>query len=332
VNGIFACQKTFLEEAIWKDVPWEDDLPAKIPFDYLVDVLSDILSFIQQATCISGSPTTATTPPSARPHQILLQKKLLERLETVKGLGEAWHTKYSNPLYQIPPKMTPPASPVGGNSPELLVPPFQTVLYSTDMYRAYDFCIYTTTLILLFMLYEELSHDLDPSLQYPSIALQALFPKISLQSLVRDIRRCTEYMLLDIHGSRGYIVLMFPATVAYFASDKDSSEAKWLQDVYKRHASSSGFGFGDSALDQVTPLSSWMENCKESRPLAYPYSQDLEQLPPQNLFTLETTQPFQQEDAAFPSAIAQPVSDTSIMLESLKEEDARFRVSENQLC
>ena len=79
-------------------------------------------------------------------------------------------------------------------------------------------------------------------------------------------------MLLDIHGSRGYIVLMFPATIAYFASGKGSPEAKWLHDVCKRHATSCGFGFGDFALDQITPLSLWMEDCKERRQMARLFS------------------------------------------------------------
>ena len=262
-NGIFACQKTFLEDSTWKDVPWEDDLPAKTPFDYLVDVLSDIPSYLQQVTCNFNNPTTATPQGVQQNDLAVLQEKLLDHLKAVKSLKETWNVKYSDPIWPVSPKGISPTSSENHLNP--IEPPFQTALYFTDMQRAYDFCIYNVALILLIMLYDRVSNDLDPRSPYPGAALQTLLPRMSLQSIIQDICRCTEYMLLDIHGSRGYIVLMFPATVAYLASEKHSSEAKWLRDVCSRNADSSGFGFGEFALDQITPLKLWMDYCKKRR-------------------------------------------------------------------
>ena len=204
----------------------------------------------------------AVTTPSAQHNDLaVLQEELLDHLKTVKSLWETWHVKYSDPVWPVSPKATVPENSENHQTP--IEAPFQTVLYFTDMNRAYEFCIYNVALILLIMLYEQVSNDLDTLSPYPRAALQALLPEKSLRSIIQDICRCTEYLLLDIHGSRGYIVLMFPATVAYLASEKNSPEAAWLRDVCSRNADSSGFGFGDFALDQITPLRLWMDYCKK---------------------------------------------------------------------
>ena len=231
-------------------------MPAKTPFDYFVDILSDVPYFLQEVmrnSDFSGLPTPPSSIP--QPDYNWLQENLLQRLERLKELHDLWIEKYAKPIWSTSPIAQTLRGPVEA--------PFETVLYFSDMFRAWDFCTYTTTLMLTMMLYEQVSHDLDSSLPYPSPVIQSLFPYTSLQRLINDMCRCTEYLLLDAHGSRGYIVFMFPATVAYFASDKGSLEAKWLYDICKRHAGSSGFGFGDFALDQVMPLSMWMDEYKK---------------------------------------------------------------------
>ena len=288
-NGIFACQRTFLEEPKWKDVPWEGDLPSKTPFDYLVDAFSNVPSYLQQATSnLSFFLPTASSLFSPI-NQARLQQQILEHIKTVRDLRVTWQAKYPNPVWETSPKITPPATPMDGSSQHVTEAPFQTVLYFTDMYRAYELLIYNTTLILLIMLYEQVSLDLDPSLPYPNKTLQTLFPNMSLQSLIQDICRCTEYMLLDIHGSRGYISLMLPATIGYFASERESAEARWLRDVCKRHAGSSGFGFGDFSLDLRTPLSMWMDDWKKRRRSVQSFTPEPELLTPRGLVVPVTT-------------------------------------------
>lgn len=231
------------------------------PFDYLVDILSDTPYFLQQVTSDQTSATIRTR--NTQQDNILLQQQLIERLEKVKMVLETWHVKYSSPLQTRPPQKPSQTISHGRSTEDTLEPPYASVLYFTDMYRAYDYIIFKTALILLMMLYECVTHDIDPSLPYPSAVLQEILPDTTLQSLAQDICRCTEYLLLPAHGSRGYIVLTFPASVAYFAIDKNCPEAKWLYDVCSRNAGGSGFGFGTSVLERVTPLSAWMHDCKE---------------------------------------------------------------------
>lgn len=189
-----------------------------------------------------------------RPSKETLQKQLLERIQALKGIREAWHIKYSSPVWPVP---ITSVSSLGSDS---VRPPFDASFHFTDISRAYDYCIFNMTLILCFLLYQDLSSG---NLQPVEDTLPDLYSNGTIQNLARNICRCTDFLCLDEHGSRGYIILQLPATIAYLAVDKDSPEAQWLYDVCKRHARSSGFGWGDFAMDQVTPLSQWMASCRD---------------------------------------------------------------------
>lgn len=163
-----------MEDEKWKNVPWEDDPLAKTPFDFLVDVLSDIPYFLQQVT---SDYTLATSGPAkSQQDNILLQQQHIERLETVKVVLERWHVKYSSPLQIRPPQDPSRMISEVRSTQNTVEPPYASVLYFEDMYRAYDYIISKTTLILLMMLYECVAQDIDPSLPYPSAVLQEILP------------------------------------------------------------------------------------------------------------------------------------------------------------
>ena len=198
--------------------------------------------------------TPSATGSPVRPCKEALQKQLLERIQALKGIQETWHIKYSSPVWPVPIIST---SSQGSDS---ISPPFDASLYFTDIFRANDYCVFNMTLIFCFLLYQDLSSG---NVQPVEDTLPGLFPNGTIQNLARNICRCTDFLCLEEHGSRGFINLSLPATIAYLAVDKDSPEAKWLYDVCKKHASSSGFGWGDFAMDQVTPLSQWMASCRD---------------------------------------------------------------------
>lgn len=213
-------------------------------------MLSDVPYFLQEVVNANIPPATGL---SVRPSKESLQKQLLERIKTLKEIQEAWHIKYSSPVWPVP---IVSASSQGSDS---MRPPFDALLYFTDMFRAYDYCAFNMTLILYFLLYQDVSSG---NLQPVEDTLLGIFPNGLIQNLVRNICRCTEFLCLEEHGLRGYIILIMPATIAYLAVNKDSPEAKWLSDVCKKHARRNGFGWGDFAMDQVTPLSQWMASCR----------------------------------------------------------------------
>ena len=245
------CQRTFLEEQQWKDAPWEEDVSTKSQFDYLVDILSDFPSFLQEAVH-ANIPTATGLPP--RSNKESLQKQLLERLERLKEMRKVWHIRNSSSVWPVP------VVSASTQDSDNIRPPFDAALYFTDMFLAYDYCAFNMTLILLFLLYQDLSLDNGQPIED---ILPGLWHDGSIQNLVRNICRCTDFLCLEKHGSRGFIVLQLPATVAYLATDKSSPEAQWLYNVCKKRARSSGFGFGDFAMDQVTPLSQWLASCRD---------------------------------------------------------------------
>ena len=189
-----------------------------------------------------------------RPDKESLQKQILERLQILREVREAWHLKHSTPLWWVP--LT-PASLQGSDG---IKPPFDAAIYFTNMYRAYEYCTFQVVCILLFLIYKDLSPN---NLQPVEDIFPGVFPNGSVLHLVRNVCRCTEYLCLEKNGSRGYIVLQVPATMAYFAVDRESPEAKWLYHVCKKRARTSGFGLGDFAMDQPTPLRQWMASSRD---------------------------------------------------------------------
>ena len=214
-------------------------------------MLSDIPFFLQQVEH-PRTPTVYGSP--ERPDKESLQEQVLERLKILREVREAWHIKYSTPLWPVP------LTPASLQGSEDVKPPFDAAIYFTNMYCAYEYCTFQVACILLFLIYQELSPD---NLQPIEDILPGRFPNGSVQRLVRNICRCTEYLCLETNGSRGYIVLQVPATIAYLAVDRESPEAKWLYDVCKKRAGTSGFGLGDFAMDQPTPLRQWMASCRD---------------------------------------------------------------------
>ena len=247
---MFSCQRTFLDEQRWKDVPWEEDITAKSPFDYLVDVFSDIPNILQKVTH-ANDPTAAGLP--ERPGRDLLQKQVLELLQILSHLRKSSHIEYS-PIQDVPIAAAAP------HCSENILPPFDASIHFTGMFRAYEYCVYQMSCILLLLLYQDLSSG---HIQPVEDIVPGFAPHEAIQQLARNICRCTEYLCLEQHGSRGYIVLQLPAIIAYFSIDNNSPEARWLYNTCKNRARSSGFGWGDFALDQVTPLSQWMASCRD---------------------------------------------------------------------
>ena len=254
-NAVHDCQRTFLDEQIWKDVPWEDDLLSKTAYDYLVDVLCHIPYFLEIVAHRSESYTGVI--PEQDDYKVL-EKQLIELLESLKDLHDAWGAQWPNAYWLVSPQ---PISPSEAKDTKFPQSPYETVLHFTDMWRANDFCIFNMALILALLLLQDVAEP-----QVVQNTLRRMFPQspcCSIQSLAIPIGRTAEYLLLDQHGSLGFICYTFPATIAYLALDKDSPHTKYIYEVFERNAASSGFGFGEFILNVPTPLKMWIDSCKE---------------------------------------------------------------------
>ena len=231
-------------------------MEAKTTMDYLVDVLADIPYFIQSLT-----PELRSSPGSIfenQPGNRIAKAQLSRLLKKLKDLHQSWEAQYPYSYWQVTP--SPRSNPAGNEKMKSPPPPFETVLHFTDLERAYDFCLFNATLLLVLLLLEESGES-----QLVSKFLQDMFPtcaNFSIQIIANLICRSADYLLLDKHGSLGYILWTFSATVTYLFMDKNLPEAKYVFDITTRNSASSGFGFGDFVLKMPTPLSMWMEGCK----------------------------------------------------------------------
>ena len=217
----------------------------------MADLLSDLPYLLQEVAHIN---TPTATGSLKRLDKQSLQKQILECLRSLKELQEVWRIKHMTSVWQVP---FASASTFGSDN---LKPPFEEALYFIDIFRAYEYTCFQMALILLFLLYQDLSPE---NLQPVEDILPGLFLNCSIQNQVLNICRCTEYLCLEENGSRGHVLLQVPASVAYLAVDKDTPEARWLHFVCKERADSSGFGWGDFTMAQITPLSKWMASSRD---------------------------------------------------------------------
>ncbi|KAK4696615.1 hypothetical protein P7C71_g1331, partial [Lecanoromycetidae sp. Uapishka_2] len=265
-NGIYICQRTFMEEQQWKDGPWENDPSSKSHLDCLVDVLADIPGFLERV--LYNDPSSGGLILNVQAENEALQVQLLGLLHNLATLHNTWKTKSPNASREIknlnralPPELE------ATNSP---YPPFECVFYFENMMLAYQFIIFNSVLILAL---ELLLSVCGP--QVVNSVLVNIFPDIpncSIQSLATHICQTAEYLYLNIHHSRGYIVFTFPATIAYMVLDKESPAARYLYDMCTLNAGINGFGFGAFALEQPTPLSVWIDGLKEQNHTTSPLS------------------------------------------------------------
>ena len=224
--------------------------------DNLVDALADIPKFLQQSIA-SHNAFTGVFPETYLDRNVA-DGELLKFIKRLKELHLTWEGNHPNAYWPVASRSRPPSIiEEDGKSPS---PPFETVLRFTDLWRAHDFCLINVAFILAFALLE----DAGGSELVQKILLDTfpLYSNCSIQDIVNLICRSADYLLLDEHGSLGYIIFTFPATVAYLYMDKDLPQAKYLMDIAVRNSTTSGFGFGDFVLKMPTPLSKWMDDCR----------------------------------------------------------------------
>ena len=237
-------------------MPWEDDLSSKTPYDYLIDVLCHIPYFLEIVAHNGDSCTGVISERSVNYKP--LEEELVQLLGTLKALHEAWRAHWPNAYWAVSPR---PFSASEGKGNKFPQPPYETVLQFTDMARANDFCIFNMALIIALLLLQDIAEP-----QVAQNTLRTMFPHLpccSTESLANLIGRTAEYLLLDEHGSIGYINFTFPGAIAYLALDNKSPQAKYIYEVFELNANSSGFGFGEFVLNVPTPLRTWMASCVE---------------------------------------------------------------------
>lgn len=125
-------------------------------------------------------------------------------------------------------------------------PLFPSILYFSDVWRAYEFCVHNALRILLLRLHSQMGR-MSTASSRRTIVTNFIETKTSVEELATDICRSVDYFLSK-HGQLGALLLMFPAQIALLALDRTSEVAIWLMNVLAKIAESGGLEIGRQIL------------------------------------------------------------------------------------
>jgi hypothetical protein len=237
LNAILNRKRTFLEQRIWKEVPWEDDPASKTQLDYLIDILCDYPGLLEDA----DNARLARGPAESKGmvwtdvvHQC--HKKLAELSEWQRD----WVSNFDICLYEVDANQSSYTSIEAGG------PLFPSILYFTDVWRAYEFCVHNALRILLLRLHSQVAR-MRTSNPGQAIATNFTETRTCVEELAIGVCRSVDYFL-NKHGQMGALLLMFPAQIALLALNRTSKVAIWLMNVLAKIAESGGLEIGRQIL------------------------------------------------------------------------------------
>jgi hypothetical protein len=125
-------------------------------------------------------------------------------------------------------------------------PLFPSILYFTDVWRAYEFCVHNALRILLLRLHNQMG-CMNTASPEQTIATDLIETRTSVEELAIEVCRSVDYFL-NKHSQMGALLLMFPAQIALLALDRTSEVAIWLMNVLAKIAESDGLEIGRQIL------------------------------------------------------------------------------------
>ncbi|MCJ1395346.1 hypothetical protein MMC18_009408 [Xylographa bjoerkii] len=254
IRALMQRKRCFLEQTIWKTVPWALEPESKRCVHYLQDILCDLPGIVEDATSLLDF---ANAGGDASNLYRELRCKIISSLEELYEWRWKWEAEFPNSCYKVKPSQS--------------SSPFSTVLYFKDLDRASLITHYNGILLILLRLHRGLRIPYRPVREpasYRSCEVQAsvltnplLLPgrANSLEDVAREICRTVEYHLLGFEGRAGGYYLFFPLRIAYHLFEYESAEAKWLRQIMGVIADDSGFELGRHLIE-LSPISDNMED------------------------------------------------------------------------
>ncbi|KAH8126093.1 hypothetical protein LI328DRAFT_166710 [Trichoderma asperelloides] len=241
---ILAClirrQRCFLEEDVWKTVPWADDTSSKSSMDCLIDIYCHIPGIMEDLQ-IPLRPVAIVEDPKISDIVLCFQiKALFERLYNwrVKWEQDFSHT-YFNVGLDILKEL---------NVFEFDFYPFPTAIFFTDNDRVTEICLYNAMLLVLHQMCRHIPTSMRPTLAsyenvsswtHPSILLAP--GNGSVEDIIGEFCKLVYFQLLSHPGNSGAVKIMFPLQVAYRNVNSESQEARWLYKIISHIADHCGF-------------------------------------------------------------------------------------------
>jgi hypothetical protein len=222
-SAIVSGQRTFLGEKVWKDVPWQEDVTSKQPFDYLLDIIGDIANHLADLKALSKAPNTSK----------------IERLHddiysSICDLDSWWRDWIKTNPRSCKEVVTDPGNNVISDANG---PLFATHLVYDKLWTAYITTTYNAARILLLQATKSVTRLLPVSARHPTQSNSLkddpnTTPLLGISSdsrgLALEILRSMQYCSDQSGRFLGTFAAVFILDVAYSALERDSREAIWL--------------------------------------------------------------------------------------------------------
>jgi hypothetical protein len=232
LNAILNRKRTFLEQRIWKEVPWENSASSKTQLDYLIDILCDFPGLLEDA---DDAELVGALPEDNRTSWINIQHLCQEKLTKLSEWRRGWESTFGQCRYEVD------ISQSSDSSAEPSSPLFPSVFNFTGIWRAYEFCVHNALRILLLRLSSRaciMAHGGTASPRQ-TMATGSVENEAGVEELAIEICRSIDYFLKE-HGQIGAVLLMFPAQIALLPLICKSEAGTWLKNVLEKIAESGG--------------------------------------------------------------------------------------------
>ncbi|PQE10552.1 Fungal transcriptional regulatory N-terminal protein [Rutstroemia sp. NJR-2017a BVV2] len=233
-RALFSGHGTFLNQPIWKNVPWANDPASKEPLDYLVDILCDAAGYLSEIN----------TPRGINANRVsVLEEEVQASIRTLDSWWKTWSRMYPHICREIP---VTPEDAFMTDSTGIV---FATKMTYDNLWIAYTVCNYDVARILLLQILQritEAKESVFPPPFYGSIdstqhehLCEAVENKPSpllgitsdIKGLAHEVFRSIDYINSQSRQFMVSFTSLFIFDVAYYALDARSREAQWL--LYK---------------------------------------------------------------------------------------------------
>lgn len=139
LNSIINRRRTFLEQPIWKEIPWDSVIVRKTQLDQLIDMLCDYPGLLEDADMAQRLGTPAE---DVRLIWMNILRQCQKKLAALIQWQRIWNNNFKGCFREVVIEPSDTCSRF-----------FSTIRYFTNIWRAQEFCIQNALRILLLRLY-----------------------------------------------------------------------------------------------------------------------------------------------------------------------------------
>ena len=226
-QAMLARKRTFLGDREWKEVPWEEAPETKEPFDFLLDIATDIAGLQEDIDQLTGRLRHSKDLDDKNRFRCLT-RRLARAFDELDAWWRAWATNHLHSYSEAPP------------DPNIKVsyddqgPVFDSVLHFESYWICYVTILHNALRIVLLWLYGRLSQTTFcrtipmPGLNNEPSPLPLLGISTDSKGLGLEVFRCVEFCEQQSRKFLGTFCILFPIFFAQYCIEPQSRVGKWM--------------------------------------------------------------------------------------------------------